>query len=68
MPSVGEYVRQSRTFLSEVSAELKRVHWPSRQETTAFTWVVLIVVGFTSIYLGVVDYVISLMMRLVFGN
>ncbi|HEY2772430.1 MAG TPA: preprotein translocase subunit SecE, partial [Candidatus Binatia bacterium] len=50
----------------EAVAELKRVYWPSRKETTAFTWVVLVVVAFVAIYLGTVDYLISMIMRLVF--
>lgn len=62
----GVWISQSRTFLDEALAELKRVYWPSRKETTAFTWVVLIVVTFVSLYLGLVDYLISLGMRLVF--
>jgi preprotein translocase subunit SecE len=66
MPSVSEYIDQGRNYLNEVLVELRKVHWPNRQETTNFTWVVLIVVTFTSVYLGVVDYLISLAMRLVF--
>lgn len=62
----GEWVSQARVFADEAVNELKRVYWPSRKETTAFTWVVLVVVAFVSLYLGVVDYVISLGMRLVF--
>jgi len=62
----GEWVEQGRTFANEAVAELKRVYWPTRKETTAFTWVVLIVVSFVSLYLGLVDYLISLGMRLVF--
>jgi len=62
----GEWIAQGRTFADEAVTELKRVYWPSRKETTAFTWVVLIVVAFVSLYLGLVDYLISLGMRLVF--
>ena len=62
----GEWITQGRTFADEAVTELKRVYWPSRKETTAFTWVVLVVVAFVSLYLGVVDYFISLGMRLVF--
>lgn len=62
----GEWIGQARTFSDEAVAELKRVYWPSRKETVAFTWVVVIVVAFVSLYLGVIDYVISLGMRLVF--
>lgn len=59
-------ITQARVFTDEALTELKRVYWPSRKETTAFTWVVLVVVAFVSLYLGVVDYLISLGMRLVF--
>jgi preprotein translocase subunit SecE len=62
----GEWIAQARTFSNEALAELKRVYWPTRKETTAFTWVVLVVVSFVSLYLGLVDYLISLGMRLVF--
>ena len=66
MPSLPEYIGQGRTFASEVQTELKKVYWPNRQETLAFTYVVIFVVGFVAIYLGLVDYVLSLAMRLVF--
>jgi len=66
MANPKEYIGQGRTFVSEAVAELKRVAWPSREETLAFTWVVLAVVVFTALYLGVVDYIISLGMRFVF--
>jgi preprotein translocase subunit SecE len=66
MASVNEYIAQSRTFLGEVGAELRKVYWPPRQETLAFTGVVLFVVGFVAIYLGIVDYVLSLLMGLLF--
>ena len=63
---VVQLVTQGREFLNEAVAELRRVYWPTRKETVAFTWIVIIVVGFVALYLGVVDYVISLGMRLVF--
>ncbi|TFH23234.1 MAG: preprotein translocase subunit SecE [Myxococcales bacterium] len=66
MASVAEYITQGRTFLGEVVTELKKVYWPSRQETLAFTGVVLVVVTFVSVYLGIVDYVLSLALGLVF--
>ena len=66
MPNVAEYIGQGRTFLGEVSVELRKVYWPPRKETVAFTGVVVIIVAFVSVYLGVVDWVLSLLMRLVF--
>jgi len=66
MASVSEYIEQGRTFLGEVSTELKKVYWPTRSETGAFTLVVVIVVAFVSVYLGLVDYVLSLLLGLLF--
>lgn len=66
MANDSDFIGQSRTFVSEAVSELKRVAWPSREETLAFTWVVIAVVAFTSVYLGLVDWVISLGMRFVF--
>ena len=66
MAGVTEYISQGRTFFNEVWAELKKVYWPPRNETLAFTAVVLVVVTFVSAYLGVVDWALSLVMRYVF--
>ena len=54
-----DIVPRSVTFLQEVWAELKKVHWPSRKETYAATAVVLIVIGIVSLFLGVVDLALS---------
>ena len=56
---VRDVVPRSVTFLQEVWAELKKVHWPSRKETYAATVVVLVVVGIVALFLGVVDFAIS---------
>lgn len=66
MANVSEYIAQGRTYLGEVGAELRKVYWPPRQETFAFTGVVLVVVSFVAIYLGIVDYVLSLLLGLLF--
>jgi preprotein translocase subunit SecE len=51
----------SRAFLTEVRAELKRVTWPSRKEVYATT----IVVIFTSVFFGVYLYGIDLLLSYV---
>jgi preprotein translocase subunit SecE len=66
MASINEYYGQGKTFLSEVVAELKKVYWPPLSETRGFTAVVLIVVVFVSLYLGLVDWVLSRLMGFVF--
>ena len=60
---VRDVVPRSVTFLQEVWAELKKVHWPSRKETYAATAVVLVVVGIVALYLGLVDFALSQMIQ-----
>lgn len=46
---------------------MKRVHWPSRKETSAATLVVLILVLIVSLYLGLIDYLLGLGVRRILG-
>jgi preprotein translocase subunit SecE len=50
---------RATTFLAEVWAEMKKVHWPTRKETYAATIVVLVVTVVVAIFLGLVDFGIS---------
>ena len=54
-------------FLREVVQELKRVTWPSRRQTLSTTGVVLALVILVSIFLGVVDFALSRLVRLIIG-
>jgi preprotein translocase subunit SecE len=45
-----------RQFVREVRQELKRVAWPTRQETVTFTVVVLIVTGFVTAFAFGLDF------------
>jgi preprotein translocase subunit SecE len=51
---------RAATFLGEVWSELKKVHWPNRQETYQATVVVVVVTTVVAVYLGAVDYLLSL--------
>ena len=59
LQQVKDIVPQSRQFLTEVVSELRKVHWPTRQETVAATIVVIVVVMIVSLWLGIVDGAIS---------
>lgn len=54
-------------FLREVKAEVRRVTWSSRREIVAATVVVLVIVFFSAFYLGVVDLLLSALIRVVLG-
>ena len=50
---------QTREFLSESRFELRKVVWPTRQEATRMTWVVVVVVIVLSLMLAGFDFVIK---------
>ena len=65
MSKARDVVPRSMTFLQEVWAELKKVHWPTRTETYAATAVVLAVVAIVGLFLGTVDFLISQAIQLI---
>jgi preprotein translocase subunit SecE len=56
---------KSAQFLREVKVELKKVTWPSRKQTVGSTIVVIVLVMIISLFLGVVDFGISSLIRMV---
>jgi preprotein translocase subunit SecE len=56
---------KSAQFLREVKVELKKVTWPSRKQTIGSTAVVIVLVMIISLFLGVVDFGISSLIRVV---
>ena len=60
----AEKVKQ---FLIEARNELKKVTWPTRKQALASTSVVIIVVAIVSLFLGVVDFGLAKIIKLVLG-
>ena len=50
-------------FLADVKIELKRTTWPGRTEVQNTTIVVIVTVFIFALFLGVVDYILSLGLR-----
>jgi preprotein translocase subunit SecE len=63
IPPVKQYWAQTKDFLSEALQELKKVTWPNRKETLGTTGVVLVLVFFIGAYLGLVDFLLSHLVR-----
>jgi preprotein translocase subunit SecE len=57
---------RSRSFLTEVRNEMKRVTWPSQKEVYATTVVVILVSVFFGLYLFGVDMLLSSAIQRVF--
>ncbi|MEM2914408.1 MAG: preprotein translocase subunit SecE [Candidatus Bathyarchaeia archaeon] len=56
-----------KQFLKEVSLEMKKVTWPSRKDTIASTWVVLLVILIFAAYFALVDGILTFLVRIVLG-
>lgn len=54
-------------YFRETVGELRKVNWPSRQETTSLTIVVLIVLAVMSTFLGVLDVVFNRVIGFIVG-
>jgi len=54
---------KTKDFLYEVKAELTKVTWPSRKETLATTWVVVLIIILIAIYLYACDIVVANFVR-----
>lgn len=61
------WVEPARQYLREVVFELRKVVWPSRKETIGSTAVVLVIVGLSAVFLGIVDIILSRLVRLLIG-
>jgi preprotein translocase subunit SecE len=60
-------IERIKLFLSETRTELKKVTWPTREELRESTIVVIVSTFMVTIFVGVVDQILSRIIRLVFG-
>ena len=60
-------IAKTSEFLGNVKAELKKVTWPSKKDTYGSTTVVIVVVLICAVYLGIVDLILSRLIRVVLG-
>jgi preprotein translocase subunit SecE len=63
LPPIKQYWVQTKNFVREAVQELKKVTWPNRKEALGTTGVVLILVFFLAGYLGLVDFILSHIVR-----
>lgn len=56
---MASVVERARKFLGEVKVEATKVTWPSREELRESTTVVLVAVFIISVFIYIVDIVIS---------
>ena len=55
-------------MFGEVVSELRRVTWPTREETTRLTIMVVAVAAAVGLFLGLIDLAFTRIMKLILGN
>jgi preprotein translocase subunit SecE len=65
LPPMAQYWAGIKQFMAEAVQELKKVTWPNRKETLGATGVVLILVIIIAVFLGLVDFGLSRLVRYV---
>jgi preprotein translocase subunit SecE len=64
---MNNLIERLKTFLAETRVELRKVTWPTREELKESTKVVIVSTFLVTIFVGIVDQILSRIIRLVFG-
>ncbi len=56
-----------KRFFSETRAEMRKVTWPTRDELKESTKIVIVATFIVSLFIGVIDTVINLIVRRLLG-
>ena len=56
-----------KAFLSETRAEMRKVTWPTREELIESTKIVIIATFVVTIFIGLIDQVLTLIIRRLLG-
>jgi preprotein translocase subunit SecE len=57
-----------KKFLKEVLAELRKVTWPTKDELVGSTIVTIVVSIIVSVFIGVVDRILTFVVKGIFGG
>jgi len=59
-------IKKISTFLTEVRGELAKVSWSTREELMGSTAVVLTFTALLAVFIGVIDFLLSMALKIVF--
>lgn len=58
-------IERVKNFVSEVKIETKKVNYPTKDELIGSTWVVVITVIIIAIFLGLIDFGLSRIIKVI---
>jgi len=57
------FFERTITFLKETRAELRKVTWPTREDTTRYTLTVIVISMMVAAFLGGLDYIFQFLLN-----
>ena len=60
-------LEKTKSFFREVNIELKKVSWPTRQQTISSTTVVIVLTFIVAFFLGIVDVILVRLVGTIMG-
>lgn len=64
MSKIQDVINKVRTFCQDVGAEMKKSTWPGRRELVESTIVVIVSIVLISVFIGISDKVLAVLLRL----
>ena len=64
---IARFADSIRKYIRETVGELRKVSWPTRQEATNLTRIVLIVISVVAVYFFIIDGVLTLLFEILLG-
>ena len=56
-----------KTFFSETRVEMRKVTWPTRDELKESTKIVIVATGVVTLFIGIIDQILTLLVRRLLG-
>ena len=64
-PKKSSFIDNTRSYLSDIRSEMKRVTWPNRERVQSTTVVVIVAVFIFAVYFEIVDTVFARTVKVV---
>jgi len=58
-----KFISKITTFLKEVRLEMKKVNWPTREETIRYTLIVIGISVGVAVFLGGLDFIVTTLLK-----
>jgi preprotein translocase subunit SecE len=66
--NIADFPQRIVSFLKEVQLEVKKVNWPTRQQTLQYTFIVIVFSVLVAVFLGGLDIIFNNLLKIYILN